>query len=285
MKITDIVIGTANFGNEKYGIKNYNKNSLTKIKSLINFAQKNGIQKLDTSLEYKGVYNNLSKVNLMGFKVSSKFTLKKYSKNLIKNFRKDFLISLKKLGIKKYDNFFFHNIDDFNNTKKVKDIIEILRIFKKNKLINKIGVSLNSPQEIKKIQKKFRPDIVQIPFNLFDRRILDKKLLSQYKGIEIQIRSIFLQGLLLMKSEDRKKNSAKILKKFDSWIDSNKVERHKVCISFINNYNFYKTCVIGINNKSDLTEFLNTNKKKKKIFPKNLLCKSLNLIEPRKWKK
>ncbi len=285
MKITDIVIGTANFGNEKYGIKNYNKNSLTKIKSLINFAQKNGIQKLDTSLEYKGVYNNLSKVNLMGFKVSSKFTLKKYGKNLIKNFRKDFLISLKKLGIKKYDNFFFHNIDDFNNTKKVKDIIEILRIFKKNKLINKIGVSLNSPQEIKKIQKKFRPDIVQIPFNLFDRRILDKKLLSQYKGIEIQIRSIFLQGLLLMKSEDRKKNSEKILKKFDSWIDSNKVERHKVCISFINNYNFYKTCVIGINNKSDLTEFLNTNKKKKKIFPKNLLCKSLNLIEPRKWKK
>lgn len=268
MKITDIVIGTANFGNEKYGIKNYNKNSLTKIKSLINFAQKNGIQKLDTSLEYKGVYNNLSKVNLMGFKVSSKFTLKKYGKNLIKNFRKDFLISLKKLGIKKYDNFFFHNIDDFNNTKKVKDIIEILRIFKKNKLINKIGVSLNSPQEIKKIQKKFRPDIVQIPFNLFDRRILDKKLLSQYKGIEIQIRSIFLQGLLLMKSEDRKKNSEKILKKFDSWIDSNKVERHKVCISFINNYNFYKTCVIGINNKSDLTEFLNTNKKKKKFSQK-----------------
>ena len=71
-----------------------------------------------------------------------------------------------------------------------------------------------------------------------------------------------------MKSEDRKKNSEKILKKFDSWIDSNKVERHKVCISFINNYNFYKTCVIGINNKSDLTEFLNTNKKKTKFSQK-----------------
>ena len=279
MKITDIVIGTANFGNEKYGIKNYNKNSLTKIKSLINFAQKNGIQKLDTSLEYKGVYNNLSKVNLMGFKVSSKFTLKKYSKNLIKNFRKDFLISLKKLGIKKYDNFFFHNIDDFNNTKKVKDIIEILRIFKKNKLINKIGVSLNSPQEIKKIQKKFRPDIVQIPFNLFDRRILDKKLLSQYKGIEIQIRSIFLQGLLLNKKLKIKKFK-KLIDFLDLWHKKKKLNHLESSINFITSQKCIDKYVIGFQNLKQINEILKTKKVKISNFPR---YNNDYLKDPRKW--
>jgi aryl-alcohol dehydrogenase-like predicted oxidoreductase len=284
VKISNIVLGSANFGHEKYGIKNYKKNSFKKITSLINFAKKNGIKKLDTSLEYKGVYDNLSKVNLTGIKVSSKFILRKYKDDCIESFKNDFLISLKKLRIKKYDNFFFHNANDLNKKKTVNKIIKILKNFKRKKLINKIGISLNSPEEFKKIKKKFKPDIVQIPFNLFDRRILNKKLFSQFKGIEIQVRSIFLQGLLLMKPQERGNKDHKILQSFDNWIISNKIERYKVCINFINSYNFYKTCVIGVNSKQEITKFINNNTRLK-IFPNKLLSKNLNLIEPRKWKK
>jgi len=284
VKICNIIIGTANFGSGKYGIKNKKKNSGNKIKSIIDFAKLNGINRLDTSIEYKGVYRNLSKINLMEWKVSSKFTLKRYKDDIIKKFSNDFNASLKKLKIRKYDVFSFHNIDDLNH-KNITGIIKLLKTFKKKNLINKIGVSLNDPNEIKIVKKKFKPDIIQLPFNLLDRRILNRKLLKECGGIEIQVRSIFLQGLLLMNYKNRgKNNNREILLKFDKWINLQKIKRYQACINFINNFKFFKTCVIGVNTKSDICQFLKAIGDNSKKFPKEILSNNLNLIEPRKWK-
>ena len=55
--------------------------------------------------------------------------------------------------------------------------------------------------QIKKVLDLFIPDIIQLPFSVFDQRLLQDGTLSTLKslGIEIHARSIFLQGLLLMK--------------------------------------------------------------------------------------
>ena len=47
--------------------------------------------------------------------------------------------------------------------------------------------------------KKFKFHIIQLPINLFDRKLIDNGILSRLKkhGYEIHARSIFLQGLLL----------------------------------------------------------------------------------------
>ena len=76
--------------------------------------------------------------------------------------------------------------------------------------INKIGVSIYDPDEIYYIKKKFKPDIIQIPFNIIDRRIISKRRLKFFKNIKIQVRSIFLQGLLLMNYDQRKKSNFSI---------------------------------------------------------------------------
>ena len=48
-------------------------------------------------------------------------------------------------------------------------------------------------------------DIIQIPFNIFDRRLLESGMIDilHDQGIEIHSRSVFLQGLLLMSEKDR----------------------------------------------------------------------------------
>jgi len=284
VKINNIVIGSANFGYEKYGIKNRKTYSLNKIKSLISFANMRGINRLDTSMEYKGVYENLSKIELKKWKVSSKFILSKYKFNEVKNFIKDFDESLSKLNINKYENFLFHNVKDLKH-KNLPKILKILKTFKKKNLISKIGVSLNDPNEIKIVKKKFQPDIVQLPFNLLDRRIVNKTLLKEYNGIEIQVRSIFLQGLLLMKNRDRKKNHNKqILKEFDKWINLSKIKRYQACINFIKDFKFFKTCVIGVGSDSEINKFIKCIKSNSKKYPRNILSNDLNIIEPRKWK-
>ena len=46
-------------------------------------------------------------------------------------------------------------------------------------------------------------DIVQFPMNVFDQRLLDKRIgnLIKKKKIEVHIRSIFLQGLLTLRNK------------------------------------------------------------------------------------
>ena len=47
---------------------------------------------------------------------------------------------------------------------------------------------------------------MQFPFNVFDQRILDKKIqnLLIKKKIKVHMRSIFLQGLLLLPQKNQK---------------------------------------------------------------------------------
>ena len=51
-----------------------------------------------------------------------------------------------------------------------------------------------------KICKNFKVDIFQIPLNILNRGCFEEEVLSHVRssGTEIHIRSIFLQGLLLM---------------------------------------------------------------------------------------
>ena len=82
-----------------------------------------------------------------------------------------------------------------------------LNDLKKDGLVKKIGVSIYSPKELENITKYINLDIVQTPFNLIDRIQDTGWLLSLNKmGVEIHVRSIFLQGLLLMKEQNIPKN-------------------------------------------------------------------------------
>ena len=66
--------------------------------------------------------------------------------------------------------------------------------------VRAIGVSVYDGEQIDRLMDVFRPDIVQIPLNVLDQRLLRSGHLSALSaaGIEVHARSVFLQGLLLM---------------------------------------------------------------------------------------
>ena len=74
-----------------------------------------------------------------------------------------------------------------------------MNFLKKKKIIRKIGVSVYNTNELDKILDKYKIDMVQLPLNLFNRTFLYKNYLKKLKkkNIEIHLRSIFLQGILL----------------------------------------------------------------------------------------
>jgi aryl-alcohol dehydrogenase-like predicted oxidoreductase len=74
---------------------------------------------------------------------------------------------------------------------------------KQDGLVNKIGVSIYTSSQIDNLLSWMTPDIVQVPLNVFDQRLIKSghlKLLKE-KGTQIYVRSAYLQGVLLMPVE------------------------------------------------------------------------------------
>ena len=67
-------------------------------------------------------------------------------------------------------------------------------------LFNRIGVSALASDDPVGLARRFRPDILQAPASLVDQRLLASGALAAVAemGVEVHLRSIFLQGLLFL---------------------------------------------------------------------------------------
>lgn len=80
------------------------------------------------------------------------------------------------------------------------DLWALLTEWKASGQVRQIGVSVYTPAQAIECAERFALDFVQLPLNLYDQRFLRSGTLAALKsrGIEIHVRSAFLQGLLLM---------------------------------------------------------------------------------------
>jgi aryl-alcohol dehydrogenase-like predicted oxidoreductase len=104
--------------------------------------------------------------------------------------------SLKNLNLKKLDTVMFHNYKSFKDKNIVNNLIKI----KNNGIIKNLGVSVYTVEEAIDVLKSKEFSVLQIPFNYLDRQWDNVKflnLINQRSDIEIHIRSIFLQGILV----------------------------------------------------------------------------------------
>ena len=280
-------LGTAQFS-KNYGISNLiGKPSTKEIKKILSLAKKNNVKFLDLAEDYNGVIRVLGSLKINHFKIILKLKIKSsYTKNkIIQNFAK----SLKLLNLNKIHAVLIHNINDFNY-KELNKVFETFKYLKSIGLINKFGISSYSLSEAKKFVKIYKINFLQIPLNIFDQELIKNKNYLYFKNskTEIHVRSIFLQGLLLM-------DKRKLPKYFNKWKNLfNKFEKKKasyektsfeLCINFIKlNIKKFKSVVIGVNSAKELNEIIYMFKKNKyNISYKNLSCSDKKLIYPYKW--
>lgn len=71
-------------------------------------------------------------------------------------------------------------------------------------VVDQIGVSVYTQADIERGLTLFPPDLIQAPANLLDQRLFQSGMIAalEARGIEIHLRSLFLQGLLLMAPGD-----------------------------------------------------------------------------------
>jgi len=285
-----VVLGTANFG-MPYGLNNSNSAlNIVNINDLLKYSQKNQINYLDTAEAYGSSQEVLGRVGVQNFKIITKVKPikdKSISKETINVIEQNLYQTLKKLKVKSVDTYLIHHSNDLE--KKGSQLLYDFLIRKKEAgLINNIGVSAYSTEEVQSIVQRFNIDVVQMPFNIIDRRILDNNFIGylQKNNVDVHARSIFLQGLLLKRIEDLPKKFIpwkKLFSYWHSWLNDNQISALTACSSFALRDDRIEKVVFGVDNKNQLDEIINSVDLNSLIPPSDLSISDEMLINPANW--
>ena len=283
-------IGTAQLG-MNYGVANTKGQlSLEEMSKILSYAKKKGVNSLDTAIDYGESERILGKLNVKHLDVTTKISnLNKCSKGIKEFTLAEIKKSLYKLNRNTVNGILLHNSNDLLKDNKDR-IYDALLECKHSGLCNKIGISSYSYAEVSKIIKNYDIDLVQIPLNVFDRNLIYSGLLKELKAknIEIQIRSVFLQGLLLMKRSDRNPyfNQWKTLfKNWDKWLIENEISNLEACLGFVFNEENIDKVIIGVDSYNHIVEIGNyISNLKIKTIPNALSSNDEALINPSMWK-
>jgi len=158
----------------------------------------------------------------------------------------------------------------------------------RTELINKIGVSIYNFNTLDKILDEFKVDMIQVPFNILDRRLATKNYLNKIKKkkIQIHVRSIFLQGILLANIKKIPKKFLKwknLFKSWHAWLEKNKLSKLQACLNFILSFKQIDVIIFGACSKMQIKQIINTVNQSTKLYPKNIISNNLKLIDPRQW--
>jgi len=281
-----LVLGAAKLG-MNYGLFNNKKINQEEFKRIEKLVFKLKINFIDTATSYGDSEKVIGNSKLKKLNIITKIKLPRKKNIHIRDWvLKEISKSLKKLRIKRIYGVMIHDYKDLLG-KYGKNYLITLNELKKKKIIKNIGISIYDPKDIKKIWKFWKPDIVQVPFNIIDNRILETGWLNTLKKFKVKIfaRSVFLQGILI--NEDRffnmNKNYTILLNKFKDWCYKNNISLLQACLHFVKQFKKIDYLVIGFDNYNQLKEIIDVFKKKKIIIPKKFSTNKINLIDPRKW--
>ena len=281
-----LVIGSAQLG-MNYGLFNNRKINHKEFKKIEKLVLKSKINFIDTAISYGDSENIIGRSKLKNLNIITKIKLPSKKNIKVRDWTlKEISKSLYKLKIKKIYGVLIHDYKDLLG-KYGKDYLLLLQELKKKKIIKKIGISIYDSHEIKKIWKFWKPDLIQVPFNPLDNRILDSGWVDVFRKFKVKIfaRSVFLQGLLINSDNSFivNKNYLILLNKFKNWCYKNNISLLQACIHFVTQFKKIDYLVVGFNNYSQLKEIIDVFKKKQIIIPKKFSTIKKNLIDPRKW--
>jgi len=257
--MSKLIIGTANFGSQ-YGLKNnsvkLSKNNLLKI---INHADNIGINTFDTAQEYGDSEVQLGRVLKKYSEIITKIALSPgavYKKNtVIRSIEK----SLERLKTDKLKCILLHRPEVLMD-RYCFDILEELTYLKQKGIVNQVGVSIYGSETLEEIIKVFKPDVLQVPFNIFDQRFCLSGWSKRMKQLstEIHVRSVFLQGLLLMKSSaiplKFKSKWPGVFKDWFNYQNSLGCEPDEIALGFCLQQPWIDKIVVGIDNSNQLQD-------------------------------
>ncbi|MDP1997521.1 MAG: aldo/keto reductase [Gallionella sp.] len=283
-----LALGTVQFGID-YGIANkQGQVSRNEAKTILEHAWANGMDTLDTAIAYGDSEQRLGEIGIQGWQVVTKLPavpedcgdVSQWMVNSVQE-------SLRRLKQKSLYGLLLHRPQQLLENDGDR-IYYALQQLKHDGLVKKIGVSIYDPAELDALCSRYQLDIVQAPFNLMDRRLINTGWLTRLKeqDTELHVRSVFLQGLLLMNSSDRPKKFDRwgpLWAKYDAWLKQVGLTPSQACLRYALSFSEIGKVVIGVDSLNQLKEIIQASTGQTPIIPEELQTHDIDLLNPARW--
>ena len=285
-----LALGTVQFGLE-YGVAN----SLGKVTKpvaahILDVAKLNRIDLIDTAIGYGDSELVLGRCGVSAFDIVSKLPKIPNACNDIVAWTLDEIRhSLSRLRVKSLHALLLHHpadlLEEHGN-----DLAKALIEAKTKGLIEKFGFSIYDPSSLHDYISVIRPDIVQAPLNVVDRRLFNSGWLKRLVELDIEVhaRSLFLQGLLLL-------SPAQMPNQFHLWRDvwlsweqylfSTNQSAVEACLNYVTSVPGVDRMVVGVQSAGQLKEIIPVVKHKPSSYidPTFMQTEDASLIDPSRW--
>lgn len=283
-----LALGTVQFGTN-YGVANTNgQMTRQEVSRVLSLALGAGIDTLDTAVAYGESEVVLGSLGVQAWKVITKLpSMPQSVTNADSWVNEQIEQSLSRLNVSRLYGLMLHRPMQLLGPQG-KDLFESMVRLKSSGLVEKIGISVYSSDELESMFHRYSFDLVQAPLNIWDRRLVDSGWLRKLKraGVEVHVRSVFLQGLLLMQSEDRPAKFSRWSKAWEVWdqwlLDTGRTPL-EACLGYLNGLSAVDRVVVGVDSSTQLQQIILAAKGELTDLPELELSGDDRLLNPACW--
>ena len=283
-----LILGTATFGTG-YGIANKGiKLDHETVSEIVSTAQRFGINEFDTAPAYGNAETQLGEFLDQGLapKVSSKIS--KEDSLTVELMVASVKKSLERTKVSKLTNLYLHDPEALSGSGASETILGLKELLAMG-LVDRIGVSVYSIQSLLRAKEIFPElSVFQVPENICDRRMLDSGELMALAGDDNHfiIRSIFLQGLLLMSLDDiphKLEGSKPAITQLKIFADTHNVSRLDLCLSYGRAISWAEGFIIGTAFALQLRQLVESKIQLPSEWESKIDTIPEEILDPRKW--
>lgn len=284
-----MAVGTAQFGLD-YGIANASgRVPAAEVRDILERAAAHGLDTVDTAIAYGQSESSLGSAGVRGWRVITKLPPLPAgigTGSLSAWVRDQLAGSLRRLRTEQLEAVLLHRPADLLGPH-AEEYWQALGEVKHRGLTRRVGVSIYDPAELDALWRTRRPEIVQAPCNVLDRRLVRSGWLDRLgaEGIRVHVRSVFLQGLLLL--ADRRPARfdpwAALLDRWSRWCGERAISPLQGALAYALQLPAVERVVIGVDSAAHLEEVLALAARPAPSPPEDLSTEDRGLIDPSRW--
>ena len=285
-----LALGTVQFGLD-YGVANLSGQvGQSEVAAILNRAAAAASIPLDTAIAYGQSEAVLGRAGVKNWRVITKLPPLPQEVTAVPGWIDDQIDgSLRRLGITQLEAVLLHRGRDLLG-RHGEDYLQALMDMKAAGLTRALGVSVYDPSELDVLWPIWRPDVVQAPCNVLDRRLVRSGWLDRLNQnkVRVQVRSAFLQGVYCCchpsvgpKALHPGESSSIVgLRGAMVGVSRRCGARWHLCVSLRG----VEFVVVGVDSSKHLEEVLALSAVAEPLPPDDLFSEDRDLIDPSRWK-
>ena len=283
-----LALGTAQFG-LNYGIANQTGQVLVNDAAIIlDCAAAAGLDTLDTAIAYGDSEERLGQIGVNQWQIVSKLPqLPDRSLDVSAWVRASVMGSLERLKVSCLGVLLLHHPADLLGSQGVA-LYAAMAELKSLGVVKKIGISIYQPDELDTLLEYMDFDVVQAPFNIFDSRLIDSGWLGRLRdlGVELHVRSVFMQGLLLMPGALRPAKFQRwqpLWDEWERWLSVHQLTPLEACLRYALSFNEIRQVIVGVETPDQFKEIMTAASGDLPPVSVGLRSTDVALLNPSNW--